>query len=71
MTTQPHFRKMLVDPFEREVDFDWDTELELSPPAVREKAKGICLPSESGVGACVEENFEQVLVAITEEQLDW
>lgn len=61
----------LLGPFEGEIDFDWDAELDLSPESILTKSHEVC--SSSGVGACGADTSgsEQLSLLVTEEQLGW
>lgn len=69
MTNQQQHKNLLVKPFEKEVDFDWDVDLDLSPSSIVGKTKEVC--GSSGTGACLPEELNEIFPAVTEEQLTW
>jgi wyosine [tRNA(Phe)-imidazoG37] synthetase (radical SAM superfamily) len=52
-------------PFEREIDFDWDSEIDLSEESILEKTREICGLKEGGLGACVNPTFQSIAPALT------
>lgn len=70
MTTQQIYKAILLQPFEKEVDYDWDQEFDFSPSGMRKKTQDVC-GGKSGVGACQPQEFEPVGYAENEEQLGW
>lgn len=88
MTNQQAYKNILVKPFESEVDYDWDTDLDLSSHSISRKTAEICgtfslqfiiilandydiHSGDGGVQACEVDQLNEVLPAMTEEQVDW
>ena len=69
ISLQAQYKNHLLMPFERDIEYDWFQNIDVSLQAVRMKMQEIC--GSKGIVACDDTEFGSIPVSSTEEELDW